>query len=106
MEIDIAPQFIACIDNSYEIAVRRFRASQMYKHLLSLSGSMLKDQVGAGASFEEVNLIGTAEQILEKIDRLARAGATQISALLFPANTVDELKDQVQRFAEDVVAVA
>ena len=106
MEIDIAPQFIACIDNSYEAAAQRFRNSQIYNHLISLSGSTLKHQVSTGAFFEEANLIGTSEQILEKIDQLSRAGVTHISALLFPADTVNELCDQMQWFAEDVMVFA
>ncbi len=106
MEIDIAPQFIACVDKSYKSAVQRFRNSQIYKHLISLSGSTLKHQVNTGVLFEEVNLIGTPEKILEKIDQLSRAGVTHISALLFPAHTVGELCDQMQWFAEDIMAVA
>lgn len=53
--IDIAPQFVACIGRTYEEASRKFRRSQMYKHLLSLSGSTLKDQVAAGVDFEEID---------------------------------------------------
>jgi probable F420-dependent oxidoreductase len=102
-EIDIAPQFAACIGRSFEEAEKFFQGSQMYKHLVSLSGTTLKDQVAAGANFTEISLIGSADQILEKIDRLRQAGATHISGLLFPANTVQELKDQMQQFAEAII---
>jgi probable F420-dependent oxidoreductase len=102
-QIDIAPQFVACIASNYEQALQTFRHSQMYKHLVSLSSTTLKDQVAAGARFEEIDLIGGADDILEKIERLREAGATHISGLLFPANSLSELKEQMQRFAEEVV---
>jgi probable F420-dependent oxidoreductase len=101
--IDVAPQFIACIDNSYEAAVDRFRSSQMYNHLVSLKSSTLKDQVEAGVRFEDANLIGTTADILEKIGELKGAGVTHTSAVLFPANSVQELKDQMQWFGEEVL---
>ena len=46
--IEIAPQFVACIDKSHAAASARFKKSQMYQHLVSLSGTTLKDQVKAG----------------------------------------------------------
>ena len=101
--IDIAPQFVAAIDSSHEAASSRFRGSQMYNHLVSLSGTTLKDQVAAGVKVEEIDLIGTADDIIEKIEKLREAGATHISGILFPANSVAEMKDQMQRFAEEVI---
>src|SRR5690606_33037609 len=74
--IDIAPQFTACIDTTYEGARARFRNSQMYNHLVSLSGTTLKDQVAAGADFEDIDLLGTADNIVETIEQLREAGAT------------------------------
>ncbi len=102
--IDIAPQFVACIGNTHAAALQKFRGSQMYNHLVSLSGTTLKDQVAAGVKFEELDLIGTADGILEKIGRLGEAGVTHVSGLLFPANSVEELKDQMRQFAEEVLA--
>jgi len=102
--IDIAPQFVACIDQSHEAALQRFRNSQMYKHLVSLSKTTLKDQVKAGARFEETNLIGTRDDIVEKVEGLRKVGVTHISGILFTANSVDEFKDQMQRFAEQVMS--
>jgi probable F420-dependent oxidoreductase len=101
--IDIAPQFVACIDQSHEVALRRFRNSQMYKHLVSLSETTLKDQVKAGARFEEINLIGTRDDIVEKVEGLHKVGVTHISGILFTANSVEEFKDQMQHFAEQVI---
>jgi probable F420-dependent oxidoreductase len=101
--IDIAPQYSACIDSSHELAIRRFRNSQMYKHLASLKATTLKDQVKAGIAFEDTHLIGDRQNIVDKIGRLRDAGATHICGILFTANTPEEMKDQMQRFAEEVI---
>jgi probable F420-dependent oxidoreductase len=101
--IDIAPQFVACIDRTHEAAVQRFHRSQMFKHLVSLSGSTLKDQVAAGVKFEEMDLIGTPDEIVDKISRLGEVGVTHICGTLFTANSVDEYKDQMQLFADYVM---
>jgi len=101
--IDVAPQFSACLDKTHEAAVRRYRSSQMYKHLVSLSGTSLKDQVAAGVAFEEIDLVGTADDILERIGQLREAGVTHLCGLLFAANSAGELVDQIQAFAEEVM---
>jgi probable F420-dependent oxidoreductase len=103
LAIDIAPQFVACIAKTHEDALRRFRSSQMYNHLVSLSGTTLKDQVEAGVRFDEIDLIGTAGDIIEKIEALGEAGMTHASGLLFPANSFAEYKEQIQWFAEEVI---
>jgi len=102
--IDIAPQFVASIGSSREAAIKLFRESQMYNHLVSLRATTLKDQVAAGVKFEEINLIGTANDIIEKIEKLHDAGATHISGILFPAKSVSGMKAQMQRFAEEVIS--
>lgn len=102
-EIEIAPQFVASIGASYETAVEDFRASQMYQHLLSLSATTLKDQVTEGGGFEEFDLVGTADDIIEKVAAYRQVGVNHISGLLFPANSVSEMRDQMQRFAEEVI---
>ena len=101
--IDIAPQFVACIGSTHEEAFRRFHDSQMYNHLVSLSATTLKDQVAAGLKFEEIDLIGTGDEIVEKVEKLREVGVTHISGLLFPANSIEELKDQMQQFAEEII---
>ncbi len=102
-QIDVAPQFVACIGNNHEQAMNRFQNSQMYNHLVSLSGTTLKDQVAAGFDLAEIDLIGDAAEIIKKVEVLREAGATHISGLLFPANSLAELRDQMQQFAEEVI---
>lgn len=102
-QIDVAPQFVACIGDTHEQAMELFRDSQMFNHLVSLSGTTLKDQVEAGFDMADIDLIGAADEIIEKVETLLEAGATHISGLLFPADSVSQLRDQMQRFAEEVI---
>ncbi|MBK8023053.1 MAG: LLM class flavin-dependent oxidoreductase [Chloroflexi bacterium] len=101
VQIDIAPQLITYIGKTHEAAVERFRRSQIYQHLVSLRASTLKDQ--AGVAFEEANLIGTVDELVEKIQRLGEAGVTHLCGTYFTADTVDELKKQMSIFAQDVM---
>jgi len=100
-EMDVAMQLIAYVGDNHEQAVTNFQQSQMYNHLVSLSKSTLKEQVGT--KHEDVNLIGTPTDILEKIGRLHEAGVKHLCGTYFCASSVTELLDQMQRFAEDVV---
>ncbi len=100
-EVEVAVQYITYVGRTQEAAVERFRRSQMYKHLVSLSASTLREQ--AGRRHEEINLIGTAEAILEKVDGLRQVGVRHLCGLYFCADSVAELKDQMQAFAEEVM---
>lgn len=100
-DVDVAVQFVAYIGKTHELAVRRFERSQMFHHLSSLSGSTLKDQTGADLA--EINLIGTADDLVRKAKLLAEAGVKHLCGLYFCADEVQELKDQMQLFAEEVV---
>jgi probable F420-dependent oxidoreductase len=97
----VAPQFICCVDKTHEQAVERFRKSQMYEHLASLRHSTLKDQ--AGMSLEQINLIGTTDEIIEKVKQLSDAGVTHLCGTYYCANSVEELLDQMQVFAEQIM---
>jgi probable F420-dependent oxidoreductase len=99
-ELQIAPQYIVHVGRDEEKAVARFRQSQMYKHLQSLKKSTLKGQ----ASFnpEDINLVGSVETVIARAAALREAGVTHFLGLFFAANSVVELLDQMQMFAEDV----
>jgi len=98
--IEVCPQFIVHIGKTRAAALDRFRQSQMNKHLMSLRKSTLKDQ--GAVSHEEINLIGTPAEIVDKAIALREAGVTHLLGLYFAAASVDELIDQMQMFAEDV----
>jgi probable F420-dependent oxidoreductase len=100
LEIDVAPQFVVHLAKSREAAVRSFRGSQAYHHLVSLRSSTLKDQ--AESAFEDANLIGSPAQVLEKVQALEEAGVTHLAGMLFAVNSVEQLLTQMQIFAEEV----
>jgi probable F420-dependent oxidoreductase len=100
-KIDIAPQLITYIGRTHEDAVNKFRQSQIYNHLVSLRASTLKDQ--ADIAFEDANLIGSAGEIAEKVQALQAAGVTHLCGTYFAANTLEELKEQMTIFAEEVI---
>jgi probable F420-dependent oxidoreductase len=99
--IDIAPQFACSIGRTHEEAVRRFQRSQLYKHLESLARSTLREQQAGG--FEQRNLIGSPEEICERIRLYREAGVTTCSGLLFVANTVPEMHEAIELFGREVI---
>ena len=73
----------------------------MHAHLTSLRQSTLKDQGALG--HEDINLIGTVDDVVERANLMREAGVTHLLGLYFAANDVAELLDQMQVFAEEVV---
>jgi hypothetical protein len=65
-----------------------------------LRKSTLKEQ---SASHEDINLIGSPDAIIERALALKAAGVTHLLGLYFAANHVQELLDQMQMFAEEVM---
>jgi len=99
--IAIAPQYIVHIGRDHETALARFRRSQMYRHLVSLRQSTLREQVGL--SMEDINIVGSFDAALEKAMRIREAGATHFLGLYFAADDPGELLDQMQMFAESIM---
>jgi alkanesulfonate monooxygenase SsuD/methylene tetrahydromethanopterin reductase-like flavin-dependent oxidoreductase (luciferase family) len=100
-QMAVAPQFTCYIGETHEAAVDRFSRSQLYEHLVSLKDSTLKDQ--AGLDLVEINLVGTVGEVIEKAKKFEAAGVTHLCGTYFCADTVAELKDQMQIFAEEVM---
>jgi alkanesulfonate monooxygenase SsuD/methylene tetrahydromethanopterin reductase-like flavin-dependent oxidoreductase (luciferase family) len=98
--IEIAPQFVVSIGRTREEALRRFRASQLSKHLESLKGSTLREQTGG---YEDRNLIGSPAEICERVEAYRRAGVTSFPAIFFVANTVPEVLDSIELFGREVI---
>jgi alkanesulfonate monooxygenase SsuD/methylene tetrahydromethanopterin reductase-like flavin-dependent oxidoreductase (luciferase family) len=99
-ELQIAPQYIVHLGRNQEQAVARFRQSQMFKHLESLKRSTLRGQ--ASVNPEDVNLVGSIDIVIARATALREAGVTHFLGLFFAANSVPELLDQMQMFAEEV----
>jgi alkanesulfonate monooxygenase SsuD/methylene tetrahydromethanopterin reductase-like flavin-dependent oxidoreductase (luciferase family) len=98
--IEIAPQFVVHVGKTHAAAVESFRQSQMNKHLISLGKSTFKGQ--GTPAHEDVNLIGTPAEIVDKANAFREAGVTHLLGLYFAANSVQELLDQMQIFGEEV----
>ena len=98
--IDVAPQFAVSIGRTREEAERRFRASQLYKHLESLKRTTLREQTGG---FEQRNLIGSPEEICERIRVYQEAGVTTLAGMLFVANAVAEMQEAIELFGREVL---
>ncbi|WP_338202362.1 TIGR03619 family F420-dependent LLM class oxidoreductase [Candidatus Nephthysia bennettiae] len=99
--IEIAPQLVVCIGRTVEEAERVFKRSQAYEHLVSLQQSTLK---GFDIdSYVAMNLIGSVDEVCERVDAYRQAGADHLPGLLFVANTVEEMIQQSQLFAETVI---
>jgi alkanesulfonate monooxygenase SsuD/methylene tetrahydromethanopterin reductase-like flavin-dependent oxidoreductase (luciferase family) len=99
--IEIAPQIALGIGRTREQAVEQFRSSWLYHHFLSLRESTFKDQ--DLSRVENINLIGTPDEIGEKIEALIAAGCTYFPGLIMSTSTVEETLDQMQQFAELVL---
>jgi probable F420-dependent oxidoreductase len=99
-DIEIAPQYVVHVGRDHDGAVARYRQSQMFKHLESLKKSTLRGQ--ASVKSEDINLIGGVDAVIARASALREAGVTHFLGLFFAANSVTELMDQMQLFAEEV----
>jgi alkanesulfonate monooxygenase SsuD/methylene tetrahydromethanopterin reductase-like flavin-dependent oxidoreductase (luciferase family) len=99
-DIQIAPQYVVHLGRDQDKTIARYKESQMYKHFESLKKSTLKGQ--AAVNSEDVNLIGTIDAVVSRAQALREAGVTHFLGLFFAANSVPELLDQMQMFAEEV----
>jgi probable F420-dependent oxidoreductase len=95
--IEVAPQFSVTLAKTAEAAERRYMASDLVAHRQSLAytGRDLTQQVAA-------NLVGSPELVREKVAQLAALGVDHCCALMFPADTMAEMREQIEWFAETV----
>jgi probable F420-dependent oxidoreductase len=98
--IQIAPQYVVHLGRDQHKTIARYKESQMYKHFESLRKSTLKGQ--AAVNSEDVNLIGSIDVVVSRAQAFKEAGVTHFLGLFFAANSVPELLDQMQMFAEEV----
>ena len=101
-DFDIAPQFSVALGRTHEEAVEKYQNSQQWKHMLSLAGSTMQ-----GLDLEDCtsrDLIGTPDEICQRLQEYLDAGVTSFPALLFTANDLDGFYAEMQWFAEDVMS--
>ncbi|MGE5123692.1 MAG: LLM class flavin-dependent oxidoreductase [Acidobacteriaceae bacterium] len=94
----IAPQFSCLVGSTQEEAIRKYQQTGMVKHRASLAYTGRDPALAM-----ENNFIGCPEDILEKIERLESYGVNHLSAITFCAQSVNEFKEQVHFFAQEVM---
>ena len=98
--IDVAPQFFVYVAKTQEEAEKQFAQTQMYKHIVSLKETTLKNQQGDA---KDIALIGSVETVKERIGAYIDAGVTTFAAMLFSTNTVPEMLEMMQLFSEEIM---
>jgi probable F420-dependent oxidoreductase len=99
--ITTALQSIVCLADTAAAARETFLNSSFDLFRQSLSDTMTKG-VDLDAYLDR-NLIGTPDQVCAKVAAFADAGVDHFCALLFVANTVEDLRSQIRAFARHVI---
>jgi probable F420-dependent oxidoreductase len=93
-ELDVALSLAVSIEPTHERAVERFRNSQVGRRLL---GRLELDQLVKG------HLIGTPDEVAERIAALGEAGMTHTAPQHIAADRFEDMLEQMHRYAEDVI---
>jgi alkanesulfonate monooxygenase SsuD/methylene tetrahydromethanopterin reductase-like flavin-dependent oxidoreductase (luciferase family) len=100
-DLTTALQSVVCLGATDAKARETFLKSSFDLFRTSLKSTMTKG-VDLDA-YLDTNLVGSPDTVCEKIDQFGRAGVEHFTALLFVANTVDEMRDQMRLFAREVM---
>lgn len=98
---EVALQAGVCVADTRKEAERRFRSSQVYTHLRSLSASTLKDQ--QDGDLLERNLVGTPDDVADQVAAYLEARVSTFAGLLFACDTVDENIHAMREFRDTVM---
>jgi probable F420-dependent oxidoreductase len=110
--IEVAPELSALVARRHEEAVQRYESSRFVRHRCSRilgssdrpGGIRRGDPTGRDpALMTASNLVGSPEAIRERVGKMAEAGVDHCAAIAFPAESVDEMVEQWQLFAEEVI---
>lgn len=101
-DIDVAPQISVSIAKTHEEAVARYEKSQIYRHSCSLGKSTMKGK--DATNYLERNLIGSVDEVCAQVERYIDAGVNTFSALIFADNTLEQTRDHMQFFAEEIIS--
>jgi probable F420-dependent oxidoreductase len=98
-DVEAAVQFTVMLGRTPEEARERYRKTGMVRHRQSLA------HTGRDPALAEANnLIGSPDEVLDKVSWLAGVGVDHLCALQFPHDSVAEMLEQMEWFARDVVA--
>ena len=90
---------MVCLADSHEAAEKTFKGSQMYQHLVTLQRFALKDvDPTADAT---TTLVGTPDLFARNVAEIRDAGVDHLCGIDFAADDVEQLRDQMCRFAKD-----
>jgi probable F420-dependent oxidoreductase len=98
-EVEAAVQLTLFLEKTLEEAQAGYSKTGMVGHRKSLAHSG-RDPALAMTN----NLIGSPASVLEQLAFLDEAGVDQITAIQFPSHTVGEMREQMEWFAQDVIA--
>jgi probable F420-dependent oxidoreductase len=93
-----APQLSALIAPTHEEAESRYMNSGMVQHRISLAKTGRDPTLAM-----DNNLVGSPEEVLEKVEFLHEAGADHLACITFCVNSVAEYFEQLEQFAEQVI---
>ena len=97
-----ALQVVVAVGPTRERAVERFVSAQVHTHLTSLGTSTMKGRLDDDLA--DRNLIGTVDDVCDRVATYAAAGVTTLAGLLFAADTVADTIEQMEEFSEGVIA--
>jgi alkanesulfonate monooxygenase SsuD/methylene tetrahydromethanopterin reductase-like flavin-dependent oxidoreductase (luciferase family) len=92
---------VVCLGKTAEHAREIFLNSSFDLFRKSLQGTMTKG-IDLDA-YLEMNLIGSPDQVCDKVAAYQPAGLDHLTALLFVGNTISELRHQIRLFARHVL---
>ena len=95
-EIDIVFSPNVVLDDSHDRAVEQFAASRIGKRYLSRTG--MTPEAGAAA-----NMVGTAEEVAERLHEFTEAGMTHCQPAHIGVETFGAYLDQFHRFVDRVI---
>ena len=97
--VEAAVQFTVVLGRTDAEAAARYRATGMVQHRHSLA------HTGRDPALAEANnLIGSTARVTDVVGGLAAAGVDHLCALQFPHRSVDEMLEQMEWFARDVLS--
>jgi len=100
-EIDIAPQLGISCCKTHEEAEAKFKNSQLYRHAISLANSTMKGR--DASNYADRNLVGSVDEVVERISQYVEAGVTHFSAMTFIDDDIPQTLESMQFFAEEVL---
>jgi probable F420-dependent oxidoreductase len=98
-EVEAAIQFTIFLGKTLEEGQAGYGRTGMVAHRKSLAHSGRDPALAM-----DNNLIGSPASVLDQLAFLEEAGVDQITALQFPSHTVEEMREQMQWLAEEVIA--